>query len=289
MLYTCVNNSHIYSPPARTITSMSSDPLCTGAASCAAPEIQLRSDRLIMKDKEIVPPSPSLSFPSTAISSLLLPKPNRLLHSPQQLLLQRIKALIRRQIQPIETRMTLRQLRLLPRLLNGEPPGPVTTLQILEPIDRDPTGSGRELQESRLLLGIPGSDALPEVLDHDVGFRVATVISVFLPVIHVDVCYAADEELEFALVEDVDQVCGDEFVEAGDEGVELFFDALLDAPFGDQSAQLVNIVCSSSKVAGTYSTYSFLFSFVTSMSFPPGFNSTVTFSPNLSSSTEKVL
>jgi hypothetical protein len=43
----------------------------------------------------------------------------------------------------------------------------------------------------------------------------------------------ADEQLQLALVEDVDEVCRDQLVEAGDECVELLFDALLDTPFGD--------------------------------------------------------
>jgi hypothetical protein len=55
---------------------------------------------------------------------------------------------------------------------------------------------------------------------------------VLLPVVHVDVRDAADQQLELALVEDVDEVCRDELVEAGDEGGELLFDPLLDAPFG---------------------------------------------------------
>ena len=42
------------------------------------------------------------------------------------------------------------------------------------------------------------------------------------------------------------------------------------------------------KAAVTYSTYSFLFSFVTSMFLPSSLRSTMTFSPNRSSSTEKV-
>ena len=43
----------------------------------------------------------------------------------------------------------------------------------------------------------------------------------------------ADEQLELALVEDVHEICRDKLVEAADEGVELFFDALLDPPFCD--------------------------------------------------------
>ena len=57
----------------------------------------------------------------------------------------------------------------------------------------------------------------------------------FFPVVDVNVCDAADEEFEFAFVEDVDEVRGDEFVEAGDEGVELGGDTFLDSPFREES------------------------------------------------------
>jgi hypothetical protein len=131
--------------------------------------------------------------------------------------------------------MTLRQLIRLPRLLNRKPARSITTLQILEAIHRNPARTRRKLQETGFLLGVPAADALPEVLYDFVVLRVAAVVGVLLPVVDVDVGDAADEQLEFALVEDVDQVRGDELVEARDEGLELLFDALLDAPFGDES------------------------------------------------------
>ena len=127
--------------------------------------------------------------------------------------------------------MTLRQLPRLPRLLNRKPSRPITPLQILKPIHGNTTRPRGKLQKPTLLLRIPTPNALPEMLNHLVVLGVASVIGVFLPVLHVDIGDTADEELEFALVEDVDEVGGDEFVEAGYEGVELFRDALLDAPF----------------------------------------------------------
>ena len=127
--------------------------------------------------------------------------------------------------------MTLWQRRNLASLLNCKPSWPITALQILESIDRNPRCSGGELQKSTLLLGVPCPDDLPEVLDHLVLFLIATVVGVFLPVVHVDVRDAADQQFEFALVEDVDQIGRDEFVETGDEGLELLFDTLLDFPF----------------------------------------------------------
>ena len=53
------------------------------------------------------------------------------------------------------------------------------------------------------------------------------------PVLDINVGNAANEKLEFALIEDVDQVGRDQLVEASDESIELLFDSLLDAPFRD--------------------------------------------------------
>jgi hypothetical protein len=131
--------------------------------------------------------------------------------------------------------MTLRQLIRLSRLLNRKAPWPITPLKILEAVNRNARRPRRKLQQAALLLGVPAADAFPKVLNDFVVFRVAAVVCVFLPVLDVDVGDTADQELELALVEDVDEVCGDQLVETGDEGLELLFDALLDAPFGDES------------------------------------------------------
>lgn len=64
-------------------------------------------------------------------------KKNYALNSQSQLLLQRRIILIRRQINPIEARMTLRQLARVSRLLNRKPSRSIRPLQILESIDRD--------------------------------------------------------------------------------------------------------------------------------------------------------
>lgn len=127
--------------------------------------------------------------------------------------------------------MTLRQGIHTPALLDREPPRAITALQILEPVHRDAACARGELQQSALLLRIPRLDHVPEIAYHGVGLRVAPVVGVFLPVVDVDVRDAADEKLELALVEDVDEVRGYELVETGDEGVELLRDAFLDAPF----------------------------------------------------------
>lgn len=77
---------------------------------------------------------------------------------------------------------------------------------------------------------------LPEVLHDRVALGVATIVGVLLPVVDINVCYATDEQLELTLVEDVDEISGDELVEALHEGVELLINTLLDAPLCDKSA-----------------------------------------------------
>ena len=131
--------------------------------------------------------------------------------------------------------MRLGQLLRLASLLNRKPSRPVAALQVLEAVDGDTRGTCGELQQTRLLLGVPAADALPEVLDNLVVLRVPAVVGVLLPVLDVDVGDTADQQLELALVEDVDQIRGNEFVETAQERVELLFDALLDAPFCNQS------------------------------------------------------
>lgn len=107
-----------------------------------------------------------------------------------------------------------------------------------------------------------------------------------LPVLDVDICDPPNKKFEFALVEDIDKVLGNQLVESGYEGLELLLDSFLNAPFCDETIKLAKNC--SRKVMYTYSTYSRLFSFVTSISSPPGFISMLTVSPNLSSSVEKV-
>lgn len=209
--------------------------------------------------------------------------------------------------------MGFRELGFLARLFDREAAGAIGALQVLETVDGDARCARGELQEARFLLCIPAADDLwvgrvsevvkrgvwlgllmfaylPEVLDHEITLGVAAVVGVFLPVVDVDVRDTTDEEFELALVEDVDEVCGDEFVEALHEGVELLLDTLLNAPLCDEPvyplASMRSLVGTSKQ--STYSTYSFLFSFVTSISLPPSFRSTTTFSPKRSSSTEKV-
>ena len=91
------------------------------------------------------------------------------------------------------------------------------------------------MQETRLLLRIPAANALPEILDYFVVLRVAAVVGVFLPVIHINICDTTDKQFKFAFVENVNKIRGDELVETGDERLELLFDTLLNTPFGNKS------------------------------------------------------
>jgi len=63
---------------------------------------------------------------------------------------------------------------------------------------------------------------------------------VLLPVIDINICDTANEQLKLALIEDVDQVGRDELVEALHESVELLVDTLLNAPFCDKPGNKVS-------------------------------------------------
>ena len=75
---------------------------------------------------------------------------------------------------------------------------------------------------------------LPEVLYHRITFGVTAVVGVLLPVVDIDICDTANEQLKLALIEDVDQVGRDELVEALHKGIKLLIDTLLNAPFCDK-------------------------------------------------------
>lgn len=90
--------------------------------------------------------------------------------------------------------MTLGQRIGLTRLLNGESSRAITALQILEAIDRNSAGSGCELQEPTLLLGIPSADDLPKVLNDFILLFIASIIGMFLPVIDINISDTTNEQ-----------------------------------------------------------------------------------------------
>ena len=120
------------------------------------------------------------------------------------------------------------------RLLDREPARTITTLEILETVDRDTGCTGRELEQSRLLLAIPRPNSLPEELDNLVRLRVTTVIRVLLPIIDINLGNTTNQQLKLAFVEHVDQVLRDELVEALLERLELLLNTLFDPPLDHQ-------------------------------------------------------
>jgi hypothetical protein len=103
------------------------------------------------------------AFSATRSSSgtlLLLSEADRLLDSPRELLCEHFVGLVRRQIQTVEARMRLGELRLFAGLLDSEATGSVGTLEILETVDGDTRGTCGELQEAGFLLGVPAADDL---------------------------------------------------------------------------------------------------------------------------------
>lgn len=95
------------------------------------------------------------------------------------------------------------------------------------------------------------------------------------PVFHINVCDASNKQFQFTLIKNIDKVWRDEFIEAGNECVELFFHSFLDSPFGDKPVITQPRLKEGNDVSAAYSMYSFLFSLVTSMSLPLGFKSMV--------------
>jgi len=92
--------------------------------------------------------------------SLLLSEADRLLDGPGELLREHFVGLVGRQIQAVEARMRLGELRFFARLLDREATGSVGTLEILETVDGDTRSTGGELQEAGFLLGVPATDDL---------------------------------------------------------------------------------------------------------------------------------
>lgn len=126
------------------------------------------------------------------------------------------------------------------------------------------------------------------MLDDRRSLFIASIVRVLFPVIYVDIRDASDEELKFAFVKNVDEVWWYKLVEACHECIELLFDSLLDPPFGHQTGTKLALESRAFKSTLTHSIYSFLFSLLRVIFAPPGFNSSSSFSPNLSSSTVKV-
>jgi hypothetical protein len=131
--------------------------------------------------------------------------------------------------------VTLRQLANFTALLDGEPSGTITSLEVFETIDWNSGRARGKLQQARLLLRVPTPNALPKVLNHFVVLSVSAVVGMLLPILDINVCNASNQQLKLALIKNVDQICRYEFVEATDEVLELLFDTFLNTPFRDES------------------------------------------------------
>lgn len=118
----------------------------------------------------------------------------------------------------------------LSRLLNREPSWTITSLKILESVDRDSRSSSGELQKSRLLFAVPTADCLPEELDNLIRLSISSVVGVLLPILNINFGNTADQQLQLSLVKDVDKLGRDQLVETCDEGLELLINTLLDSP-----------------------------------------------------------
>ena len=128
----------------------------------------------------------------------------------------------------------------------------------------------------------------PEVPDDLVLLCIPPVVCVLLPVFDIDICNTSNKQFQFAFIENIDKVWWNKLVETSNESVELFFNSLLNSPFGDKSTKGERRPDNYSDIRKTYSMYSFLFSLVTSIFLPSGFKSMVRISPKLSSSVENV-
>ena len=87
---------------------------------------------------------------------------------------------------------------------------------------------------------------LPEANNHLVVFSISAVVSVLLPVIDIDVCNTTYQQFQLSFIENVNKLRRYQLVEARKKGIELFFDPLLDTPFGNEA-----VVVSTSMLSGT--------------------------------------
>ena len=108
---------------------------------------------------------------------------NDSLYGQRQLVLQARVVLVRRQIDPVEARVALGQLRWVALFLDREAARAVRALEVLEPVDGNARRARRELQQTRLPLGWPRAYAFPEPLDHLVVHLVPAVVRKLGPVV----------------------------------------------------------------------------------------------------------
>lgn len=89
---------------------------------------------------------------------------------------------------------------------------------------------------------------LPKADDHLVVFGIPAVVSVLLPVIDIDVRNTTYQQFQLPFIKNVNELWRYQLVETRKEGIELFFDPLLDTPFGDEAA-VVSVSVSSAEAS----------------------------------------
>lgn len=87
---------------------------------------------------------------------------------------------------------------------------------------------------SNYLITIDAITHLPEVDDDEIALGVATIVGVLLPVFDINISNAANQQFQLSFVEDIDQICWNELMEASHKRIELLFDPLLDTPLCNQ-------------------------------------------------------
>lgn len=73
------------------------------------------------------------------------------------------------------------------------------------------------------------------MLDDFILFLVTSVIGVLLPILNIDIGNTTDQQFQFTLVEHVDKVCRNEFIESRNERIKLFFNSFLNLPLRYES------------------------------------------------------
>ncbi len=98
--------------------------------------------------------------------------------------------------------------------VNVEAVDTIHALQLLKPVQRHLGRARNKLEELGPLLLVEGAHSPPEPLDLLRRRRVVMILGVALPVVHVNVRQARDEQLELLLREDGDEILRDDVMEA---------------------------------------------------------------------------
>lgn len=90
----------------------------------------------------------------------------------------------------------------------------IHSLKLSKAVERHFAGSSDELQEFGTLFLVERPDRAPEPLDLRRGGGVIMVFGMALPIVDIDIRKTGDEELQLLLVEDCDQLGGNNVMEA---------------------------------------------------------------------------